>query len=86
MRPLPGGSVSVSIESPAVLIIHSRYSVSIELNKTKISIEYLLCIRRHEKSSGSVQVYYVQLFVTPRTVACQSPLSVGFSRQEYWGG
>ena len=26
----------------------------------------------------------VRLFVTP-TVACQAPLSVGFSRQEYWG-
>ena len=28
----------------------------------------------------------VQLFVTPWTVACQAPLSVGFSRQEYWSG
>ena len=26
----------------------------------------------------------VQLFVTPWTVACQAPLSMGFSRQEYW--
>ena len=26
----------------------------------------------------------VRLFVTPRTVACQVPLSRGFSRQEYW--
>ena len=26
----------------------------------------------------------VQLFATPRTVACQAPLSMGFSRQEYW--
>ena len=26
----------------------------------------------------------VRLFVTPGTVACQSPLSMGFSRQEYW--
>ena len=25
-------------------------------------------------------------FVTPRTVACQVPLSMGFSRQEYWSG
>ena len=25
-------------------------------------------------------------FVTPWTVACQSPLSVGFPRQEYWSG
>jgi len=24
--------------------------------------------------------------VTPRTVACQAPLSIGFSRQEYWSG
>ena len=23
---------------------------------------------------------------TPRAVACQAPLSVGFSRQEYWSG
>ena len=25
-------------------------------------------------------------FATPRTVALQAPLSVGFSRQEYWAG
>ena len=28
----------------------------------------------------------VQLFVTPRTVARHAPLSMGFSRQEYWSG
>ena len=28
----------------------------------------------------------VQLFVTPRTVAYQPPLSMGFSRQEHWSG
>ena len=28
----------------------------------------------------------VQLFVTPGTVAHQAPLSMGFSRQEYWSG
>ena len=28
----------------------------------------------------------VQLFVTPWTVACQDPLSMEFSRQEYWSG
>ena len=27
-----------------------------------------------------------QLFVTPGTVACQTPLSMEFSRQEYWRG
>ena len=28
----------------------------------------------------------VRLFVTPRTVACQASLSMGFSMQEYWSG
>ena len=42
------------------------------INKDYLSIE-LLFSRCH-----------VQLFVTPGTVACQAPLSVGFYRQEYW--
>ena len=28
----------------------------------------------------------VQIFATPWTVARQAPLSMGFSRQEYWSG
>ena len=28
----------------------------------------------------------VQLFTTLWTIACQAPLSMGFSRQEYWSG
>ena len=28
----------------------------------------------------------VQLFVTPWTIACQAPLSMEFSRQEFWSG
>ena len=28
----------------------------------------------------------VQLFATPWTVAYQAPLSMGFSRQQYWSG
>ena len=36
---------------------------------------------------GSVCMFScVQLFVTPWTVAHQAPLSMGFSRQEYWSG
>ena len=29
---------------------------------------------------------HVQLFATPQTIAHQAPLSMGFSRQEYWRG
>ena len=25
-------------------------------------------------------------FLTPETIACQAPLSMGFPRQEYWSG
>ena len=35
----------------------------------------MLCILSH-----------IQLFATPWTVACQAPLSMEFSRQEYWSG
>ena len=31
-------------------------------------------------------ISHVQLFVTSWTKACQAPLSMGFSRQEYWSG
>ena len=40
-------------------------------------------------SSGKVKVKslsHVWLFVTPWTIAYQGPPSVGFSRQQYWGG
>ena len=31
-------------------------------------------------------ISFVQLFATSETVACQAPLSMGLSRQEYWNG
>ena len=38
------------------------------------------------KNKWSEVTQSVWLFVTPRTVAHQSPQSMGFSRQEYWSG
>ena len=39
------------------------------------------------KSDPSFAVFlYNILFVTPRTIACQAPLSMEFSKQEYWSG
>ena len=29
---------------------------------------------------------HLQLFVTPWTIACQTPLPMEFSKQEYWSG
>ena len=33
---------------------------------------------------GGCVLNRIQLFVTPRAVACQAPLSIEFSKQEYW--
>ena len=40
-----------------------------------------LCMKVKVKSLS-----HVRLFATPWTVAHQAPLSMGFSRQEYWSG
>ena len=40
----------------------------------------------HSKSCMLSHFSHVQLFVTLWTAACQAPLSMGFSRQEYWSG
>ena len=42
----------------------------------------------HSYACACMLSYYghFQFFVTPWTVACQAPLIMGFSRQEYWSG
>ena len=46
---------------------------------TSSPIPSLLCVHVQSLSCA-------QLFATPWTVAPQAPLSMGFSRQEYWSG
>ena len=42
---------------------------------------------QHDSPSVSARCSVVsKLFVTPWTIACQAPLTRGFSRQEYWSG
>ena len=50
--------------------------------KTGVGCHFLLqCMKAKGKSLS-----HVQLFATPWTAAYQAPLSMGFSRQEYWSG
>ena len=53
------------------------------------------CVAKTELDTSSMLYKYVcvlsclhrvWLFATPWTVACQVPLFIGFSRQEYWSG
>ena len=48
--------------------------------------EYSLCSRVYSHCAVLSRLSCVWLFVTSRTVARQAPLSVGFSREEYWSG
>ena len=72
--------------------------LSVHLKGLKLSKETVL-LRNAEKSEVKSSPYTnvivnvnikslsrVRLFATPWTVAYQAPLSMGFSRQEYWSG
>ena len=37
-------------------------------------------------TSAGMHCWHVQLFFDPWIIACQSPLSMGFPRQDYWSG
>ena len=54
------------------------WGISFELNNR----ECWLCVCAHVLSRLS----HVRLFATPWNVAVQAPLSMGFSRPEYWSG
>ena len=48
---------------------------------------YTFCFSYISLGGGGGLVAKLYLtFVTPWTVACQAPLSMGFPRQEYWNG
>ena len=45
-----------------------------------------MCLYHSTNEVKVKSLSHVSLFVIPRTVACQAPLSMGFSRPEYWSG
>ena len=49
-------------------------------------VEMLLLYLFRIITIGAWSLSHVQLFATVRTVACQTRLSMGFPRQEYWNG
>ena len=52
-----------------------------------VFLDYLLCVGCYWPPCCMLSHYsHVRLFLTPCTAARQAPLSVGFSRQEYWSG
>ena len=65
------------------------YFSSIQFSRSVVSDS----LRPHESQharppcpSPTPRVHLIQVFATPWTVALQAPLSMQFSRQEYWSG
>ena len=57
------------------LCSHMLCSAANKRVKRAVSIKYVIVVQ---------SLSYVLLFATLWTIACQAPLSVEFSRQEYW--
>ena len=91
---LPGAGVDEGAKSiePGKIQIESIQNLSlgfgiVDLQYWGNSIHVSYKCIRNWKNSKCVQVLsWVWLFVTPWTVAGQAPLSMEFSRQEYWSG
>ena len=73
-------TISYWVKNTSKYIIYSIYPLS------DISICVCVCVRVCVKWSEMKLLSCVRLFATPWTVAYQTSLSMGFSRQEYWSG
>ena len=86
------------VQVPSVLCIYLKFTVCWVLPRKDLyeSIRRPLLQGAYIMKVSVLSVYmrYMYLshsvvsdsFVTPWTLACQAPLSMGFSRQEYWSG
>jgi len=77
---------SVDLASAILYIIQTAYSLCFHVCILSLSINFLSLV--HATVYAYVLSHFspVCLFVTPRTVLHQAPLSMEFSRQEYWSG
>ena len=62
------------------------FSTNIGYQLDMFPSRHVLCINKHWYSCVLSHFSHIQLFVTLWTVVYQVPLSMGFSRQKYWGG
>ena len=80
---------SLQLNFPIILLIffsHSIWSSTYIIMLRPFPIMYILGWHQHPGCLCLVSLSCVQLFVAPWNVACQAPLSMEFSKQEYWSG
>ena len=73
-------------ELAPVFRLHSSKRSLLCKEKVMLSLSYNRIKHVSKKGESVKSLSPVRLFVTPWTVARQAPLSVQFSRQEYWSG
>ena len=73
--------MALCMHSLQVVVVWCTLPYCIEYSRT-ISLFYPKDVQKMKVKSLS----RVQFFTNPRTVVCQAPPSMGFSRQEYWSG
>ena len=85
MRTLSASTSHYSLQSS---ILRSFWVSVVHIRNVKRKTFYTVkeIIRKVKKQSMLSCFSHVRLFATPWTVASQAPLSMGFSRQEYWSG
>ena len=73
-------------QSRTRLSMHARYTWQIQTTKKLTFLLTSWPLHSAQFSSVTQCNPMHWLFATPWTVACQAPLSMAFSRQEYWSG
>ena len=69
-----------------VLCLEEKESHTLWLHYVNSQNDKIIVMENRLVVSKGCEVSRVQLFATPWTVAYQAPLSMEFSRQEYWSG
>ena len=71
--------LSVTIFRNLIWVCQLEFNFSMSLIPLGLGVSVCVCAQLHSHVC-------VGLFLTLCTVACQTPLSLGFSKQEYWSG
>ena len=68
------------------ILLSRKKELKVPFAATLMDLEIIVLSRVSQPCTCAQSLSCVRLFATPWTVACQPPLSTGFSRQEYWSG
>ena len=77
---------SISINQSLLKYPHTHAKCHTFKTTCKSALSFLFCTKYTAVSENCSCLVLSNSSVTPRTIAHQAPLSVGFSRQEYWRG